>query len=843
MNCPATWRPFPHFAAALALVLTGAMAPAPGQNDVPCGTSWLPGEGVVGVDRAVYAAARWDPDGSGPLPSILAFGGNFARAGKVEASRIAGYDPVTRAWSRLGSGVDGVVTALAALPNGDLVAGGFFALAGGVAVSNIARWDGSQWHPLGSGVNSSVRAVATLPNGDLVAAGYFTVAGGIAVSRIARWDGANWSALGSGTDGAISSLVVHPNGDLVAGGSFSVAGGVSANRIARWDGTSWYPLGSGMNYGVTCLTCLPGGDVIAGGDFSVAGGVQARGVARWNGAGWSPLGSGLRLVKAVLALPNGVLIASTVDHRGIAQWNGSTWQDLGSGLELDVSGNAYALATMPNGMLAAGGDFSFAGGWGVDSVALWDGTSWSPANAGTDNRVYALAALANGDLVAGGAFLTIEGVQAHHIARRSGSVWQALGQGMNGDVRSIAALPNGDLVAAGHFSQAGGVQAANIARWDGATWHALGSGTNNGIMELIVLPGGDIVIAGAFTAVGGVATSGIARWNGTSWQPIGGGIPGYVKALVRRPNGNIVAAGAFNMAGGAAANNIAEWNGSAWSPLGSGVTQSSFGSGDVIALVLRPDGRLVVGGTFDRAGGLPARLVAEWDGVGWRSLDPFMIFVADLLLLPDGDLLASGMSLLNIERYDGANWGPVAGSIAASTVDNVVGPMVAMPDGEVVIGGFFTTVGGQPSSHIARLASTCPATASSFGTPCSGSSGPLTLTAASLPWIGSSFRTSTAGFAANSLGLMTLGFTTASLPLSALHPAGVPGCDLLVDVGYAALLVPVAGVAEVSFAFPETAAIVGIELFQQVLQAELGAASAITSISGSNGLDITIGVF
>ncbi len=249
----------------------------------------------------------------------LVAGGWFTTAGGVAASGIARWDGT--GWSALGSGTGGTyrrVQALTTLPGGDLVAGGEFTIAGGVAVNYIARWDGTAWYPLGSGVGGidypCVFALTRMPNGDIVAGGYFLAAGGIVVNRIARWDGAAWSALGTGMNGTVHALTTLPNGDLVAGGNFTVAGGVAANGIALWDGTAWYPLGSGVNPTViAALTMLANGDLVAGGEFTIAGGVAANNIARWNGTAWSPLGSGTGGfspgVGAVATLPNGDLVA------------------------------------------------------------------------------------------------------------------------------------------------------------------------------------------------------------------------------------------------------------------------------------------------------------------------------------------------------------------------------------------------------------------------------------------------------------------------------------------------------------------------------------------------------
>jgi hypothetical protein len=211
--------------------------------------------------------------------------------------------------------MDNWVDALTTLPNGDLVAGGYFTSAGGASASSIARWDGTNWSALGSGTNGLVTALATLPNGDIVAGGAFTSAGGVSVAGIARWNGTTWSALGSGMDASVNALATLPNGDLVAGGWFATAGGVNASSIARWNGTNWSALGSGMSgfgniHYVSSLATLPSGDLVAGGRFTVAGGVIASHIARWDGSSWSTLGSGTNnVVNALTTLPNGDLMA------------------------------------------------------------------------------------------------------------------------------------------------------------------------------------------------------------------------------------------------------------------------------------------------------------------------------------------------------------------------------------------------------------------------------------------------------------------------------------------------------------------------------------------------------
>ncbi|MGH7869616.1 MAG: hypothetical protein ACREP9_18810, partial [Candidatus Dormibacteraceae bacterium] len=67
---------------------------------------------------------------------------------------------------------------------------------------------------------------------DLYVGGIFTTAGGIAATNIAKWDGSSWSALGSGANNAVDALAVSDS-DLYAGGYFGTAGGKVSPYIAR----------------------------------------------------------------------------------------------------------------------------------------------------------------------------------------------------------------------------------------------------------------------------------------------------------------------------------------------------------------------------------------------------------------------------------------------------------------------------------------------------------------------------------------------------------------------------------------------------------------------------------
>ena len=710
-----------------------------------CTPGWLPGEGVPGVGEGfatpVLATTMWDPDGAGPQGPKLVVGGNFRDAANIpHVNNIAAFDPVTGAWSALGSGLSASVNALAVLPNGDLVAAGAFTTAGGVAVNCIARWNGSAWSAFGSGMNGPVYALAVLQDGDLVAAGAFTTAGGVAANRIARWR-TSWSPLDLGLNGTVRALAVLPGGDLVAGGDFTTAGGLPENRIARfyvafnaW-GTS---MGSGMNGTVYALKVLPFGQLVAGGAFTTAGGVLVNRIASWNGSAWSAYGSGMDgTVRALTVLPSGQLVAAGdftsaggVAAYRIARWGiGYSWYALDGGVYAPP--NTYpldwvsvrALAVLPNGDLVAGGAFKFAGQAALisaDSIASWNWSGWSALSSGMNGTIRSFAVLPSGDLVAGGFFTSAGSVAANHVARWNGSAWSALGSGLNGEVLALAVLSNGDLVAGGSFSDF-------VARWTGNAWQTMGH-PNGQVNAIAVLPNGNIVAGGHFTAADGNTTNRIARWNGSAWAAMGSGMSGgtyngafnetVVNAIAVLPNGNIVAGGNFTTAGGVAVNHIARWNGSAWAAMGSGVNLPVVQqyTDPVYALAVLQNGDLVAGGAFTAAGGVFTQGIATWNGSAWSGLAGGVGGrVSALAVLSNGDLVAGGYFLSaggvslgaesDIATWNGSAWSALVGGLDGA---GLPAALAALPNNQLAVGGDFGTAGSHRSAYFARYATCIP---------------------------------------------------------------------------------------------------------------------------------------
>ncbi len=345
-------------------------------------------------------------------------------------------------------GMNSVVHALTTFGTGDetaLFAAGEFGMAGDVAASRIARWDGVDWSPLGVGLGNQARAAIHHVNESgpgLYVGGNFNMAGGMS-ANIAKWDGTGWSAAATGVNSFVYSFGEFDEGGrtrLFAGGSFTQIGGVQANSIARWDGVQWSALGDGIRLDsvlpprVRAMTVYDDGTgptLVVGGEFSMAGGVAAANLAAWNGISWSPLGGGTtNMVRALCVFDDGTgpalyvggsfSRAGNVLVQGIARWDGASWTALADG----VAGGVFALIVFDDGTgpaLYAGGYFIIGTPQGlIDHIAKWDGKAWSPLGSGMNNSVNAMAVFedkAGRSLYAGGEFSRAGGLSSRRIAQ------------------------------------------------------------------------------------------------------------------------------------------------------------------------------------------------------------------------------------------------------------------------------------------------------------------------------------------------------------------------------------------------------------------------------------------
>lgn len=277
-----------------------------------------------------------------------------------------------------------------------LFVGGSFGAVGGYNAFDLVGWNGEQWYPVpGDPGGGPVRTLAALdPDGDGPIRTSLFVARS---SSIQLWqEGSLWRSIGAVGGLVLAFTQFDPDGtgpmpsSVVAGGNFTSVGGVSATDLAAWDGAQWRAIAPGFSPVTSFIRAVTvfdadgdgpmGPMLVVGGVFSAVGGTAADSIAAWDGSSWSALGDGLASGVMALAVhdfdgPGGQparLVAATdqasevPSGARIMAWDGASWSIVG-----DYSGVANALLSIER-----------PGGPGLVAVNLeareWDGAAWQP---------------------------------------------------------------------------------------------------------------------------------------------------------------------------------------------------------------------------------------------------------------------------------------------------------------------------------------------------------------------------------------------------------------------------------------------------------------------------------
>ena len=455
----------------------------------------------------------------------------------------------------------------------------------------IEVWDGLQWSTMAQAYGSGIFVYDLAFVGDtLYLAGLFTNVNGVAVTNLAKWDGTSWSSIGF--NGLATVLAVDGN-NLYVGGAFTNAavGGLTVTNIACWDGSAWHALGdglgiySGSSFGVNAIA-VTNGLVYAGGYFTNSGSVLMTNLAVWNGTGWSAVGGGANDNVFALAFNGGNLFAvgyftqaGSTPANYIAQWDGANWSALGSGL---ASGPAYRLAAF-NSLVYVSGSFTSAGGVHATNIAAWNGSSWSALGLGVSSSVARVFSTGT-NLLVGGNFLLAGGIIANGLAAWDGTHWNSLGtpgrmNGVSSTVMSIGGSGTNLLIGGMTFPAAGQTNAIRIARFDGTRFYPIGPGLNSNVVAVAAV-GTNYYAGGLFTGNGagyGPLALHMAHWDGTNWSPLNNTAFAGVNRLAVRGN-DLFIAGYFGITSAdGEAWWLARWDGTNfWSVLNAYPTNVTF---------------------------------------------------------------------------------------------------------------------------------------------------------------------------------------------------------------------------------------------------------------------------
>jgi uncharacterized delta-60 repeat protein len=363
---------------------------------------------------------------------------------------------------------------------------------------------------------------------------------------------------------------------------------------------------------------------------------------------------------------------------------------------------------------------------------------------GANNLIWSVVYQPDGRVLIGGEFTSYNGTARNYIARLNadGSLDGSFnpGTGANGQIISVVYQPDGKVLIIGFFTAYNGTARNRIARlnFDGSLDVSFdpGTGANNVIGPVVYQPDGKVLIGGDFTTCNGTARNRVARLNADgsldgSFNP-GGGANSDISSIAYQPDGKVLIGGNFTAYNGTARNRIARLN--ADGSLDVGFNPGTGANDRIRSVAYQPDGKVLIGGDFTTFNGTARNRIARLNADG--SLDGSFnpgtganTQIRSVAYQPDGKVLIGG----NFTTYNGTARNNIArlnadGSLNGSFnpgagASNTIFSVALQPDGQVLIGGFFTSYNGTARNYIARVnGDPQPPTVTSF-TPTSGATG------------------------------------------------------------------------------------------------------------------------
>jgi|GEM_PF-2230755 len=741
-----------HFNLFISALLLGSVAIAqPGTLD----PSFNPGDSGFGlVDGANSFGYFVLPQASGQAY----LGGNFTAYNGSTANRLArlnssgtldvAFNTTTGANAALLSG--------AVQTDDKVVIGGEFTSYDGALRNRIARVNTNGTNDAtftpGTGANDRVFAVAIQSDGQILIAGDFTDYNGTGRTRIARLntDGTLDGTFnpGTGANGRIREIIIRPDGKIFICGAFTNYDGTNRNRLALLNSngtldTGFNP-GSGANGEIFGMALQSDGRPVVTGEFANYDGTARTRVARINtngtlDTGFNP-GSGFNFTayKPAIQSDGKVVVAGAYNS-----FDGNTANcvvRLNSNGSFDATYNtgagatAFALfvALQTDGKAVYAGNFTALGTTQAIRVGRLNtngspDTGFNPGSGTNGGTIRAIAKQSDGKIISVGEFFGHNGSGANRIARLKydGTFDSAYtGGGANNHMFAVAMQTDNKAVIGGQFTFYDGTGRNRVARvnTDGsldATFNP-GTGANNTVRAIAIQADGKIIIGGDFTSYNGTGRTRIARLNtdGTldgTFNP-GTGAGNSVRAIVVQPDGKIIIAGGFTGYNGTGRNRIARLN--ADGTLDGTFNPGSGASNFVHALALQSDGKVIIGGIFANYNGTGRNRVARVNADGTLDVTfaigtGFNNSVFALTLQSDGKVIAGGQ----FTSYNGTarnriarllTTGGIDGTFNPGTgADNTINALCLQTNEKVIAGGDFFSYNGTGRNRIARIMGDC----------------------------------------------------------------------------------------------------------------------------------------
>lgn len=646
-----------------------------------------------------------------------------------------------------GAGPSSSVSDFLLLPNGDIIIVGRFTLVDGnsrlwIAMLNSEGALNESFMPE-IGLIGAINAVVRQSDGKLV-----TVRTDFPFLERLNPDGMLDATFNPASivNGFVNAIAVDASDRIILGGSFTTVGGASRNRIARllMDGTLDTNFDPGTGANRTVFSVLPDvdGTIYIGGEFLTINDSSRSYIARLleNGSLDSGYISNLFFqVGRVFSLelqPDGQLLAGGDFSNASDGVNRLVRLDANGQIDTRIQlpeigifgGTVRTIAVQADGQILFNGSLS--GGNRVLRLNITGelDVEFDPQD-GPNAGVEAVGWQTPADYLVGGNFTDYNGTAQNRIARLSSSGALdsdfLIGNGADDLVRQLTMGLDQRVLVGGDFTQFNGEQRGSLASLsangplDGTFMPDFAS--TGVITDSVALPDGKFMVVGTFTQVDGVGRNRIARLHadGTldlTFDP-GSGANDAIHAIALTSDGRYWIGGDFTSFNGQPRGRVTKlWRDG---ELDSTVSSDTVVDDTVLAIAMQLDGEVLIGGHFQDINGIPLRGIARLSTsglpignfgteIGALAVNSIQPQANGKTLIGGSFSTSQGQPINRITRLneDGSldpDFDNSFGATFANGDDASVNEVALLPNGKVLVGGDFDTLGGLLRTRIGRV--------------------------------------------------------------------------------------------------------------------------------------------
>lgn len=358
--------------------------------------------------------------------------------------------------------------------------------------------------------------------------------------------------------------------------------------IGRLDPT--FRPGTGANDWIQSAVLQPDGKILIAGRFTQYNGSPRSRVARLNPNGsldesFNPGTGPDKDISHILLQQDGKIIIAgpferfnNLPRRSIARLNPDGSLDISFNIGTGANKAGRRVLLQEDGKIILAGFFTqFNGEPRNRLVRLLPDGGVDPefnTNGGPNDSVLSLCQTPDGKLWIGGEFTRIDSKEARHLAQLNADGSLANTSNAEGPILDLLALPDGLVMAGGTFNRIIGWDRNNLGRIKLADAldrsYKIGSGFDGSVRCMALLPDGGLLIGGEFNRVDDQPRRGIARLSSSGSlnkeldTKLGG--VGMVRAILVQPDGGVIVAGDFSANGSTNSTRITRILGAAHAP-------------------------------------------------------------------------------------------------------------------------------------------------------------------------------------------------------------------------------------------------------------------------------------